>query len=307
MPLSSLAQLVLLAAIWGGSFLCMRIAAPEFGVTALIALRLVIATLVLLPFLNKTNLEAMRSRWKQLVLLGAINSAIPFCLLAFTTKTLSAGLPSIINATVPFFAAIIAWLWFKERPGRRGLIGLIVGFAGVVVLVWPKLAAAFGSASDTQTSPHTLLAIASGLLAAFLYATSAHYTKRALQGVPSMGIAIGGTAAAMFMMLPIGAFTLPEAMPSTKAWLFASLLGAVCTGLAYVIFYRLFATIGTTKAVTVTFLIPVFGVLWGTLILKESLTLNLLLGGIMVLVGMGFIVFKGKPTNAAPPTQTTHR
>jgi drug/metabolite transporter (DMT)-like permease len=96
-------------------------------------------------------------------------------------------------------------------------------------------------------------------------------------------------------------------MPSTKAWLFASLLGAVCTGLAYVIFYRLFASIGTTKAVTVTFLIPVFGVLWGTLILKEPLTLNLLLGGIMVLVGMGFIVFKGKPTNAAPPTQTTHR
>jgi drug/metabolite transporter (DMT)-like permease len=299
MPASSLALLVLLAAIWGASFLCMRIAAPEFGVPALIALRLVIATLVLLPFLSKANISAMRSHWRQLLLLGAINSAVPFCLLAFTTKTLSAGLPSIINATVPFFAALVAWAWFREKPSRKGVLGLVVGFAGVVVLVWPKLWAGLSAgllagpttatppaAGELAVPPHAALAVGTGLLAAALYATSAHYTKRALSQVPSMAIAIGGTAWAMLLMLPIGLTNLPTELPSTRAWAFAAMLGAVCTGFAYVIFYRLFATIGATKAVTVTFLIPVFGVLWGTVFLHEPLTLNLLLGGTLVLIGM---------------------
>lgn len=303
MPALSVMQLVLLAAIWGGSFLCMRVAAPEFGVFALIALRLVIASVVLLPFTTRANFAAMRSHWKQLVLLGAINSAIPFCLLAFTTKTLSAGLPSIINATVPFFAAIVAWLWFAEKPARRGLLGLIIGFGGVVVLVWPKVQASLltstSVAEGAATAPkHSLLAVCAGLTAALLYAISAHYTKRALRTMPSMGIAIGGTLSATIMTLPIGLFMLPTTMPSTKAWSLAFMLGAICTGLAYVIFYRLFATIGATRAVTVTFLIPVFGVLWGTWFLDEPLTVNLLIGGTLVLAGMWLIVF-GKKREAS--------
>jgi drug/metabolite transporter (DMT)-like permease len=293
MPASSLALLVLLAAIWGASFLCMRVAAPEFGVPALIALRLTIATLVLLPFLSKANLASIRAHWKQLLLLGIINSAVPFSLLAFTTKTLSAGLPSIINATVPFFAALVAWAWFREKPSSRGVLGLCIGFAGVFVLVWPKLSAGlFGDASTSTTpaSPHALLAIGTGLLAALLYATSAHYTKRVLAGVPSMAVAIGSTACATALALPLGLASMPEALPSPRAWALAAMLGAVCTGVAYIIFYRLFDTIGPTKAVTVTFLIPVFGVLWGTIFLDEPLTLTLLAGGVLVLLGMGLIV-----------------
>lgn len=303
MPPTSLALLVLLAAIWGGSFLCMRVAAPEFGVPALIALRLVIATAVLLPFLTRANIAAMKTHWKQLVLLGIINSAVPFCLLAFTTTTLSSGLSSVINATVPFFAAIVAWLWFRASPSRRSLLGLCVGFAGVFVLVWPKLREGLWGAGigEAKQSPYALLAVATGLLAALLYATSAHYTKRKLAGVPSMGIAIGGTLAATILMLPVGLANMPATNPSIKAWLLACVLGAVCTGFAYVIFYRLFATIGATKAVMVTFLIPVFGVLWGTVFLHEPLTWNLLAGGVLVLLGMGLVVWKGKQpsSNAA--------
>jgi len=273
-------QLVLLAAIWGGSFVCMRVAAPEFGVLSLIALRLVIATLVLLPLLTAARRLAIAARWKQLALLALFNSALPFCLLAYATSKLSAGLPSIINATVPFFAALVAWAWIGDRLRRVQVLGLLTGFAGVVVLTLPKLqAGASGS----------LLAVGSGLLGAAMYGFSAIYTRRVLNGVEPMAIALGGTMIAMIYVFPLGFVALPEHVPSTKAWVAAGIVGAICTGFAYVLFYRLFVAIGATKTIAVTFLIPVFGVLWGATLLGEKLTWNIAMGGVLVLLGMAMI------------------
>jgi drug/metabolite transporter (DMT)-like permease len=273
-------QLVLLAAIWGGSFACMRVAAPEFGVVALIALRLVIATAVLMPLLTRARWAAIRKNWKPLALLAAVNSAIPFCLLAYATSQLSAGLPSIINATVPFFATLIAWAWIGDKPKALQWLGLVIGFGGVVVLTLPKLQAGLAG---------SLIAVASGLLGAGLYGFSAIYTKKVLKGVEPMVLALGGTGIAMLYVLPVGLAFLPERVPSVKAFIAAGIVGAICTGFAYVLFYRLFAAIGATKTVTVTFLIPVFGVLWGATLLGEKLTWNIAGGGAWVLVGMGFI------------------
>lgn len=282
-------QLVLLAAIWGASFLCIRVAADEFGVVALIASRLLIGAVVLLPLLSLARWRAARPMLGRLALLGLINSAIPFCLLAYTTQQLSAGLPSIINATVPFFAAGGAWLVLGERPRTGQALGLGLGFVGVVVLVLPKLLAGASDGGASWAGPTTALAIIAGLLAASLYGSSAIYTRARLAGVEPLTIATISTTLAALVMLPAGLATLPDRWPSGRALLAALVLGAVCTGVAYVLFYRLFARIGATRTVAVTFLIPVFGVLWGALFLHERVTWNMLAGGGLILLGMSLL------------------
>ena len=118
----------------------MRIAAPEFGPIVLVELRVAIAALVLLPFLLlRENATSMKARWKSLLLIGVVNSAIPFLLFAYSTLFLTAGYASILNATAPLFTAVIAWLWLSQKLSRLQSIGLLVGIGGVAILVWPKL------------------------------------------------------------------------------------------------------------------------------------------------------------------------
>ncbi|HLP85399.1 MAG TPA: DMT family transporter [Phycisphaerales bacterium] len=276
-----LLQLLMLGAIWGGSYPFMRIATKEMSPPALVALRLVLATLFLLPWLcNRQRIAVIRQRWRGLLLLSAMNSAIPFMLLAYCTQQLSGSVAAIINATVPFFATLVAWAWLKDKPRSVQWAGLAVGFAGVIVLVAPKLAAGVSA---------TALAVAAGLTAALLYAISASYTKKVLAGIEPMTIAAAGTMFAMVLALPIGLMTMPASVPSWKALGAAGMLGVVCTAIAYIIFYRLFASIGPTRAVTVTFLIPLFSVIWGVSFLDERITWNLALGGGLILIGMGLI------------------
>ena len=259
----------------------MRIATKEMSPPALVALRLVLATLFLLPWLLKRErIAVIRQRWKGLLLLSAMNSAIPFMLLAYCTQQLSGGIAAIINATVPYFAALVAWAWLKDKPRNTQWLGLAIGFAGVCVLVYPKLAQGFSA---------TALAVAAGLTAAMLYAISANYTKKVLAGIEPMTIAAAGTFFATLIALPIGLATLPATMPNPKALAAAAMLGVVCTGVAYIIFYRLFASIGPTKAITVTFLIPLFSVIWGITFLNEHITWNLAAGGSLILLGMTLI------------------
>jgi drug/metabolite transporter (DMT)-like permease len=276
-----LLQLVALGAIWGSSYPFMRVATREMSPTALVALRLVLASAFLLPWLLKRErLAVIRSRWKALLLLSAINSAIPFTLLAYCTQQLSGSIAAIINATVPFFAALVAWAWLKDKPRTIQWLGLTIGFAGVVVLVLPKLAAGVSA---------TAWAVAGGLTAALLYAISANYTKKVLAGIEPMTIAVAGTVFATLLALPVGLATVPASLPSVKALAAAATLGVLCTAIAYIIFYRLFASIGPTKAVTVTFLIPLFSVIWGVLFVGERVTWNLAAGGGLILAGMVLI------------------
>ncbi|MED5525208.1 MAG: DMT family transporter [Pseudomonadota bacterium] len=276
MPRRYLPELLLLAALWGASFLFMRVAAPEFGPVPLIAMRVGIAALVLLPVLYwRKQLGLIRRHIKPLAFVGLTNSALPFSLFAFATLSLTAGLTAVLNSTAPFWTALVAFFFYGDKLSTQRVLGILVGFAGVLVLVWPKLSAS-----------GALLAIGACLLASMSYGVSANYSKHKLEGVPPLVSTVGSQVTAALMLLPLAILYWPSHGISLHAWLAAAALGIACTGLAYLLFFRLIAQVGPANAVMVTFLIPVFGNLWGALFLDESVTLSLLLGGLVILAGV---------------------
>lgn len=283
--------LVLLGAIWGSSFLFMRVATPELDAVPLITLRVGIAALFLIAALRLRGsaLGALRGRWPEVALLGAVNTALPFCLFAHAVETLPAGFSSVLNATVPLFGALLGFLVWSDRLPVRKVAGLLVGFAGVVLLAWPKL-----------TAPSERLAVAEGLAAALLYAIAAHHARRRFTTTPPLALATGTTLAAALLLLPIAPFAWPEAKPSWKSLGCGAVLGVVCTGLAYALYFALLARIGTAKATTVTFLVPLFGVVWGVLFLAESFTLATAIGGAVVVAGTALVVAGGPARPLAP-------
>lgn len=269
--------MILLAALWGASFLFMRIAAPEFGPLVLVELRVLIAALVLLPvLLIRENSLPMFRNWKKLVFLGVVNSAIPFYLFAFSTLTLTAGYASIINATAPMFAAVIAWLWLSQRLTRWQSAGLLIGIVGVVVLSWPKLSFGIDGAA---------LAIAAGLLASLCYGIAANYTKKNAGDLSSLTVATGSMIAAAIVLLPGAIAYWPQNEISMNAWMSAVILGVASTGMAYILYFRLIRHVGPAKAITVTYLIPAFAVFWGALVLDETITLIMIVGAVIIMLG----------------------
>ncbi|WKE65362.1 DMT family transporter [Gallaecimonas kandeliae] len=289
MPRRYIPELLLLAALWGASFLFMRVSAPAFGPVPLIALRVAVAALVLLPVLAwRGQLPQLRQHVKPLAVVGLANSALPFTLFAFATLYLTAGLTAILNSTAPFWTALVAFaLWGEKLSGQR-LLGIAIGFAGVVILVWHKLAAV-----------DALWAIGACLLASLCYGFAANYSKHKLAGVPPLVSTVGSQIAAALMLLPLTYFYWPAGPIGTQAWLAAIALGVLCTGIAYLLFFRLIAHVGAGNAVMVTFLIPIFGNLWGALFLGEHLTLTLLAGGTVILLGIAFslgVIRKKAPT-----------
>lgn len=291
MTLRDRLDLLLLGAIWGSSFLFMRTAAPELGPFLLIEIRLAVAALVLTTWLAlHGELHTLRRSAGKLMLLGTVNSAIPFTLFAWATLSLTAGMASVLNATTPLWAALIGFLFLRDRLPRNKVFGLLLGFAGVVVLVSHKL-------GDTSS----LLAIGAGLAAGCCYGASSHFTRLSMVGIPARTIAAGSLLAASLVQLPFALATLPERAPSWTALAFATVLGVVCTGLAYVLYFRLLACIGPARAITVTYLVPVFGVLWGVLFLGESFTARMALGALVVLTGT-MLVVKGPRATAQRPS-----
>ena len=275
--LSDVISLAVLAGFWGGSFLFMRVATPEFGPIPLIAVRVTIAALVLIPLLAaRGGLPELRSNVRPLVIIGVISAALPFSLLAFATLSLTAGFTSILNATAPFFAAIVAYLWLGDRLSRLRVMGLVIGFGGVLLLVWGK--ASF-------KGDGAMLALASGLGAGICYGISANYTKVRLAHIGPLVTATGCQIGAAVCWLPLAAWRMPHAMPSLKAWLMVAALGVFCTAVAYILYFRLIARLGPARAVTVTFLVPAFGMLWGRVFLKEAVTWQMLVGTAVILLG----------------------
>lgn len=273
-------ELVLLAAVWGGAFLFTRMAAPQFGPVALIAARVTVAALCLLVLLMaQGKLGRLRRNLGSLVLMGALNTAIPFTLFAYATLHVPAGFASVLNGTVPLFSAVIALFWKLESLPPLRIAGLLLGFAGVVILVLPKL-----------SGTNDLLAVLAGLTAANLYGFSAHYTRRVFAGEDSLVVSTGTLLAASLMLLPVALFFWPQQPPSLLAWGNAVALGLVCTALAYVIYFNLLNRVGTMKSVTVTYLIPPFGMLWGYLFLGEAFTWNTILGCAVIVCGTVLVV-----------------
>lgn len=267
-------NMLALGAIWGGAFPLLRIATPAFGPVALIALRVVFAAALLLPLLAQRR-PLLENAGGYLVL-GLINTAIPFTLFSFATLSINAGLASLLNATTPMFGALIAFAWLGERLSVLRVVGICIGFVGIGLIVATQSGAGAGGAP---------LGIAAGLVAAALYGLAASYARRRFLGRPPLEVAAGSVGGASIAMLPLAAWSWPEINPGAAAWVSALGLGALCTALAYVLYFRLLASVGSARAVTVTFLIPVFGILWGALLLHEPVTGSLLAGCAVVLFG----------------------
>ena len=276
-----LAEFVLLSALWGASFLFMRLGAAEFGALPTAGVRVTVAAVFLLPLLLLRGLwsDLFRHR-RKLLLLGMLNSGLPFASISFALLSISTGLSSLLNATVPLFGALVAWLWLKDRPHGLKIIGLLIGFVGVAMLAWGK--ASFKPDASGHASGWAVLAC---LFACLCYGISASYTRRYLAGVPSLVIATGSQiGAAVGLCLPT--FWLwPARNPGITAWLALLAVGVLCTGIAYVLFFRLIEKMGAAKSLTVTFLIPVFAVIYGAVFLNESVTSWMLLCGAVILFG----------------------
>jgi drug/metabolite transporter (DMT)-like permease len=288
-----LVDLVLLAALWGASFLFTRIAAPAFGPLALAELRVAIAAVMLLALLAwRADLAEVRRHAGRFVLLGAVNTAIPFSLFAYAALTISAGLASILNATAPLFTALIAFAWLRERLTPLQWAGMAIGIAGVAGLSAEK--AGLGSAGSG-------LAIGAGVLASVSYGLSANIVKRWFTGVRPLSVAAGSQSAAALLLLPFALPTWPAAPLRTLDWASAIALGVLCTGVAYILYFRLIARVGPASAMTVTFLIPAFAMLWGGVFLGEAVTVSMLAGCAVILAGTALAtgIVRARRTTAA--------
>lgn len=275
------AEFILLAALWGASFLFMRLGTLEFGPLPTAGLRVAIASLALLPVMLSRGLwPQLRQHWKPVMICGLINSAIPFALFSFALLSISTGLSSILNATVPLFGALVAWLWLGDKPGASRTVGLVIGFIGVALLASGK-----ASFKPDASGAVTAWGILACLLATISYAVAASFTRRYLSGLNSLMVATGSQiGAALGLALPT-LLMWPAQAPSLKAWGALLALGTLCTAVAYVLFFRLIERLGPARAITVTFTIPVFAVFYGVTLLGETVTTWMLFCGVIVLCG----------------------
>lgn len=266
-------ELALLGAIWGASFLFMRVSANDFGAMPLVEVRLGLGSLVLLPFLWRARRQFAEPRlWGKIAVIGAINSAIPFMLFAWAAQRAPAGVGAIANAMTVLFTALVGFLFFGEKIGTKRAIALFTGFAGVVVLASGKTAGASIG-----------WAVAAGCTAAFLYGIGINLVRRHLTGLPPAAVASATLGTSTLLTLPFAIANWPQHAIPLKSWLSAGMLGVVCTGIAFVMYYRLIARIGASRASTVTYLIPVFGVAWAWLLLDEALTWTMAVSAALIL------------------------
>ncbi|MBN9686454.1 MULTISPECIES: DMT family transporter [unclassified Corallococcus] len=261
-----------LAAIWGASFLFLRIAAPAFGPVPLVALRLVLGAAVLMPFLWRARSTLRPELWPRLALVGVINAAVPFSLFAWAARQAPAGVGAITNSMAVLFTALVAFLFYGERIGPRRAMALFAGFAGVVVL-------ASGKAAGASVAG----AVAAGTTGAFLYGIGSNLVRRHFTGLPAAAVAAATLACGAVLMLPFAVFMWPTEPIGLRPWLAASALGVLCTGLGYAVFYRLIQRIGAPRASVVTYLVPLFALTWAWLLLGEPLTPTMLVAGTLIL------------------------
>ncbi len=281
---------ILLSAIWGASFLFMRVGAPEFGAFALIGLRTGIAACCLLPlFLMREGVAPLTAHARSLAVVGFVNAFAPFTLLAYAAISLTAGFTALINASTPLWAALVGMLWLSAKLTRLQWLGLALGVLGMVVLTWGKVDFKPGGSG---------LAIAAGLLATLSYGFSTHFTKKNLASLSPIGIAAGSQAAGAVMLLPFAIYFWPQTMPSLKAWGAAILLAVLATAFALILYFRLIARLGGQKASTVTFLIPLFAAAFGALFLGEAVTVPMWMGGFIVLAGTALTLGLIQPKTA---------
>jgi drug/metabolite transporter (DMT)-like permease len=292
-------MLLALSTLWGGSFLFIRVAAPVLGPVVLVELRVLIAGVALLLYVAATRSKLdLRARWRQYLLVGLINSAIPFLLIATAELHLTAGLAAILNATSPLFGALVAAVWIKEPLTANKLIGLVLGVLGVGVLVgW----------SPFPFTVVVALSIGASLAAAASYGLASVTIKVKARGTSPLALATCSQLGASLFVLPLTVVAPPQHQPTLPVILSVATLALACTSVGYLLYFRLITNIGPTRALTVTFLVPVLGVFWGVLLLSEPLSWGTLAGFAIILAGTGCVtgILRLPRKQAAPVTPRT--
>ncbi|WCM90679.1 DMT family transporter [Acidovorax sp. NCPPB 3576] len=279
-PKAWLGEFILLSALWGASFLFMRLGAAEFGALPAAGLRVGLATLFLWPILlRQGQWPALRQHWRPIMLAGVVNSAIPFALFAWAVMHLATGLTSILNATVPLFGALVAWVWLGDRITRLRWLGLALGFIGVALLAW-RAPAGMGLKTG-----HAGWALAACLLASSCYAVAASFARRYLTGIPPLATATGSQLGATLGLALPALWFWPAQAPGLRAWAAVVALAVLCTGIAYILYFRLISHAGPSRALAVTFLAPVFAVFYGAVFLHEAVTPWMVGCGMVIVCG----------------------
>jgi len=277
-----LVDLLLLGMLWGASFLFMRIGAAEFGALPTAAVRVGIATVFLLPLMAlRGQWPAFKKYWRPALGIGVLNSGMPFAFFAFALLTINSGLAAVMNATVPMFGALVAWAWFGDRPDRSRGLGLVIGFVGVALLAGRS--AGLHPGADASAAGWAIVAC---LAACVCYALAAGLTRKHLVGVPALASATASQLGATLALALPALWLMPTRMPSMRAWLALLAVGVACTGLAYILFFRLIERAGPMRALTVTFLIPVFALFYGNVFLGEEITAWMLACAAVIVCGV---------------------
>ena len=283
---ADLIRLISLAAIWGASFLFMRIVAPVLGALWTAEVRVAIAGIAMLLFMAATRRAMYFGRnWKQYLILGTINSALPFALFGYAALTLPAGYSAIVNATSPLWGALVGAVVLGERLTARKISGLFIGVAGVAFLV---------RLGPAQFTPQLVLAVLACLAAAMCYGIAGAYSKKASVSIAPPLMATGSQLGAALVILPFLALAPVRAEVTPFILVIAALLALLCSAVAYFIYFRLIADLGPTKALTVTFLIPLFALVWGALFLHETVNLNTMIGCALVVLATWLVLFPGR-------------
>ena len=284
MRASDIFRLVLLAAIWGGSFVFLRVVAPVFGPIVTADLRVLIAWGALAIYCRAVGLDVgWRRFWKQYLVIGAFNAALPFSLFAFAALHIPASYSAILNATSPFFGALFAGLWLGEKITLQKCVGFVFGIAGVALVTGVAPAAAGGATTG---------AMAACLLAAMSYGFASVYTKKFAAAANPRAIACGSQLMASLLLLPLTPLAPPPGPVTVFIAVNMILFALLSSGVAFLLYFRLIADIGPTRSLTVTFLMPAFTMIWAGLFLGETVTALMIVGCGLILAGTALVVMR---------------
>ena len=275
--------LTFLGAIWGSAFIFIKIAAPEFGAIGLVQARLIIASLVFVPLLlRKKYLILLKPAWKHSLLLAVTNNAIPFVLFSFASFGADSNILAILNATTAFNTMIIAFIWLNESVTRKQIFGLVLGFIGVIILVNP------------ESSSTSIISAILCLIGATCYSFSTVFIQKYSASTDKFVLVGWSIVFSSLLMIPITFFNLPSEIPSYNALLSALWLGGISTGLAFFGYVYLIEKIGAVKTSTVAYFLPIFGIIWGAIFLKEVISIGIIIGCVTILIGVFFATSNNK-------------